>query len=154
MSPSSFRLAMFVAFAGCSAFGWWDYVSRSAPNPPGPNASLDELARRHLGIDDGTKRLRDQITPLPLNQPILVIGRSDDWTVSEVYFLISYLAWPRPVWSISMVEKGRHPLFEFPPPAKVDASALFLYGIPADPSQNAAPVGSRLSVVRLAGNPS
>jgi hypothetical protein len=109
-----------------------------------PDTGLDVLARQHFGMDRGAAILRREIAPIPSDAPILVIGPGDDWTLTESYYLISYLAWPRPVWSAGLVPRGQKARFENPPPAGVKPAARFVYEIPPPPGFPGRQIGDRL----------
>jgi len=137
--------------AGFTSLGLWcwsQYATSVYPHFGAPDAGLDSLAWSHLGLDHGAAVLRREIALTPPDAALLVVGPGEDWTLTEVYYLISYLAWPRPVWCVGSTLPGRHARFENPPPPGLKASELFFYKISPPPGVGARSIGDHLAVLR------
>ena len=133
--------------AGASALPrHWD---RSALRLHDRDASLRAVGRDHLLIDDAPERLRAFLTDVPGDSAVIVFGRAPDWRLNETYLLISYLAWPRPVWLVCAGARAGSPIDQLPPPAGTKPGALMFFdstlpaGLRAEPVQ----IGPKLAAV-------
>jgi len=112
-----------------------------------PDSGVDALAQVQFGMKDGAATLRRELASFPTDAPLLVIGKGDDWRLTEAYYLLSYLAWPRPVWCKGFTPDGRPAKFENPPPPGVKPVAMFVFNLPLPPGATARPLGDRLGVM-------
>lgn len=103
----------------------------------------------HLSVDDGTKALRSELSALPLNEDILVVGAQADWTLCDVYMMTSYLAWPRRVWLLNLNPINANAPFDFPPPGAIEPSMMLFYDTTPPPAPNQRKIGDRLVVTRI-----
>lgn len=134
------------AFAGLGLLRWGQSIEPRFPNLGRADAGLDAIARTHFALADGAAVIRQELSALPPDAPLLVVGPGKDWTLTEAHYLISYLAWPRPVWSLGMVPPGQKAPFDHPPPPGYQPAAIFFYKIGAPPGLAAHPLSERLSV--------
>jgi hypothetical protein len=82
---------------------------------------------------------------------LLVIGPGNDWRLSEICFLLSYVAWPRPVWSLGQVEPGHLSRYTFLPKNEIKPAAMFFYlsEPPSELAGQARSIGPNLKLVPL-----
>lgn len=125
------------AFAGIGLLRWTQYFVATPPAFHQRDAALDAMARQHFSLENGAAALRAELAIFAPAAPLLVIGPGNDWTLTEAHFLISYLAWPRPVWCLGVVPPGSKARFDYPPPAGLQAAGLFFYKIDPPPDLNA-----------------
>jgi len=123
------------AFAVCGLLVWTRYFAPMSPAFQDPDAALDALARTRFGLEHGAATVRRELEGFAPEAPLLVFGRGDDWTLTEAHFLISYLAWPHPVWCVGMGElpPGQKAPYDFPPPPGLHPAALFFYKVNLPP---------------------
>jgi hypothetical protein len=119
----------------------------------GPDASLDAMALQDLQIEHGAEIMRQNLRRLPLDRPILVVGPGEDWKISEVQQLTSYLAWPRQVWSIGLMPGGQTSKFDYRPPAQLDYSAVFFYQMTPPGDEPREMIGEHLMMIRRGARP-
>jgi len=139
-----------LALAVFAGLGLWQWVQDFRPVSPGfgePDAGLDALARERFGIDHGAAVLRREMASVPPDYALFVIGPGNNWTLTEAYYLISYLAWPRPVWCIGAVPPGQHARFDNPPPPGLKPAVAFLYELSAPPGAPAHRYSEHLTVM-------
>jgi hypothetical protein len=136
------------AFAAIGLWFWGPEMRPASPSFDDPDAGLDALAKLHFGMDHGASVLRREMAPLPPDATLLVIGQGNDWRLSEAYFLISYLAWPRPVWCQGYMPEGQTAGFGNPPPRSVQPAELFFFNTVVPPAPGIRQIGDRLSVLR------
>jgi hypothetical protein len=135
-----------VAFAGCGLVRWTQFFVAKPPAFQNPDAALDALALQHFGLEHGAATLRHELAAFPPDAPLLVFGPGKDWTLTEAHFLISYLAWPRPVWCVGIVPPGERAAFDHPPPPGFKATGLFFYKIGPLPGLPARRLSERLAL--------
>lgn len=127
-----FRIACWwltlVAFAVVGVWRWSQAFSASAPDFSADSA-LDALARQHFALPAGAAAIRRELAVFPTDAPLLVFGPGDDWTLSEAHFLLSYLAWPRPVWCLGAASAKTRARFDHPPPPDFQPAGFFFYKI-------------------------
>lgn len=119
---------MLLTFAVAGVWRWSQSFSADPPDLA-PDAALDALARRHFALPDGAATIRRELASFPPGAPLLVFGPGDDWTLTEAHFLLSYLAWPRPVWCAGVGGAGAPGRFDFPPPPGFQPAGFFFYKI-------------------------
>ncbi len=115
------------------------------------DASLREIASRHLGSPHALDDLRRLIEPLPKDRALIVFGPGQDWGGTEVYLLASCLAWPRPVWFVAFGRNGKiAPELSLPPPPGIAPAALAFFEVPPPPEAGNAMerVGSKFCFIR------
>jgi hypothetical protein len=131
------RIACWWLALGVFAVGGLVVWTRAfVPAPPvfeDADAALDALAKTRLGLEHGALVLRRELDGLAPDAPVLVFGSGDDWTLTEAHFLISYIAWPRPVWCVGMMPSGQKTTFDNPPPQRLHPAALFFYNVSLPP---------------------
>lgn len=142
------RLSLLAGFVLTGLWGVADFLLHSASIPKGPDASLDDLAHRLFLIDGGAAKIRAQVATLPSNQAILVAGPGEDWTLTEATYLISYLAWPRPVYSVGIRADGKPSPFAAPPPPDTRLAGYFFYVIESNQDARNTVLSSRLTFTR------
>lgn len=136
------------AFAVGGVVVWTASFVSSAPAFRDPDAALDALAQTRFGLERGAVALRRELAGIPPDAPLLVFGRSDDWTLTEAHFLISYLAWPRPVWCVGMGEmpSGQKAHYDYPPPPGLRPAAVFFYKVNLPPGMPVRQLSSKLAM--------
>lgn len=125
------------AFAAGGLHVWTRAFAPAAPDFHDRDAALDALAKSRFGVEHGADALRQEIAAFTPDSPLLVFGYGDDWTLTEAHFLISYLAWPRPVWCVGVMPQGQKSRFDYPPPPGIHPSALFFYKVAPPPGMTA-----------------
>ena len=151
---SLFHILFALAFVAVGTFGIHQTLQPLRLARPGPNATADEIASTIFGIEAGAQVITEAAARLPGDKPILVIGPGNDWKMSEAYYTISYLLWPRNVWSLGITaDKGLSP-YTFLPREKIDPAGVFLYAAipPAEWQNRTEHLGERLTLTRLAPN--
>ena len=138
------------AFAGIGLFRWTQHFDLTPPVLDRPDVALDAIAQRHLGLENGAVILKRELATFPPDAPIVVLGQGNDWTLSDVYQLVSYLAWPRPVWSVGLMPAGEKAKFDFPPPPNVQAAGFVLYKTAAPPGAPVRQLNDRVAIGNLA----
>ena len=140
-------LAAFVAVGLCGI------VQKAPRRLPFFNAtaSTDDIARRHLELEQGTSQLAAAVAAFPNDKPLLVIGPGNDWRLQEISYFISYVAWPRPVWTLGEVEAGHLSRYTFLPATAIKPAAMFFYlsDPPPEMSAQASSLGPSLKIVPL-----
>jgi hypothetical protein len=121
------------AFAVGGLVVWTRFFVPAAPAFQDPDAALDALAQTHFGLAHGASALRRELAGFAPDAPLLVLGSGDDWTLTEAHFLISYLAWPRPVWCVGSMPSGQQTQFDYPPPPGFHPAAIFFYKVDLPP---------------------
>lgn len=137
-----------------TVFAWigWARLHRLArtfpPTTPGRYATTDRYLAP-LGMAQPSDALRQalMIVPPP-DGPLLVVGPSHPM-FSIVYDSLSYLGWPRPVWSLVCDEpQTPTPQTQLPPDGTRLAGVLFAYQPPpADLAQAGISLGPFLTLV-------
>jgi hypothetical protein len=107
------------------------------------------MALQRFGLEDGAAVLRRELAAFAPDAPLLVLGPGDDWTLTEAYYLISYLAWPRSVWCVGVVPPGQKSQFDHPPPRGLQAGGLLLYKTDAPPGMPVRILSERLALARV-----
>jgi hypothetical protein len=115
------------------------------------DASLRTIARQNLEIEDGPEQLRALLAKTPAGCDMLVVGPANDWRLTEVHGLISYLAWPRAVWLAPIGNRGHFPIEAKSPPAGAQPKFAFFFEIspPADIGEKGISIGPKLHAVAL-----
>jgi hypothetical protein len=134
------------AFAVSGVIVWTRFFVPAAPVFHDKDAALDAMARTRFGMDDGASTLRGEVAGFSPDASLLVFGRGDDWTLTEAHFLISYLAWPRPVWCIGVMPPGQRAKYDYPPPPGLHPAALFFYKVAPPPGMSARQLSSNLAI--------
>jgi hypothetical protein len=116
------------AFAVVGLVRWSQAFSTASPNFA-PDGALDALARERFVLRDGAAVLRRELRAFPPDAPLLIFGPGNDWTLTEAYFLLSYLAWPRPVWCLGDTAPAARSRFDHPPPPGLRPAGLFFYKV-------------------------
>jgi len=125
-----------LALTAFAVGGFVVWTRAFAPAPPGfqdPDVALDALAQTRFGLEHGAVALRRELAAFAPDAPLLVFGSGDDWTLTEAHFLISYLAWPRPVWCVGVMPPGQQTEFDYPPPPGLHPAAFFFYNVNLPP---------------------
>ena len=154
-SPQSLGTAIVVVlFVAIGALGISTTLKPLRRTRSGVNATTDEIAATIFGTDGGADAVIGSAANLPAEKPILVIGPGDDWTLSEAYYTISYLLWPKEVWALGAARGGAPSPYTFLPREKIDPGGIFLYAVqpPEELRQTAKPLGAKL--ILAAGAPS
>ena len=134
------------AFAAGGIVVWSRFSETAAPGFGNPDAALDALARTRFGLEHGASALRRELAGLAPDAPILVFGSGDDWTLTEAHFLVSYLAWPRPVWCVGLMPPGQRTQFDYPPPPGLQPAALLFYKLDPPPGVAARSLSPKLAI--------
>lgn len=125
---------------------WTRFFVPAAPAFHDKDAALDAMARARFGMDDGASVLRGEVGKFDPNASLLVFGSGDDWTLTEAHFLLSYLAWPRPVWCVGLMPAGQRAKYDYPPPPGLHPAALFFYKLDPPPGMSARPLSPQLAI--------
>ncbi len=136
-----------MAFAFFGLRSWLLQQWARTPSLNDPDAGLDAMAQVQFGMDHGAATLRHELASFPSDAPLLVVGSGDDWRLTEAYYLLSYLAWPRPVWCKGFMPDGRPAKFENPPPPGVKPEAMFVFNLPLPTGAPGRSLGERLQVM-------
>jgi len=132
-------------FAVAGLLRWSQAFSVAAPDLA-PDRAIDALARQHFGLADGAAILRRELGTFPIDEPLLIFGPGNDWTLTEAHFLLSYLAWPRPVWCLGDAGPATRARFDHPPPPGVKPAGLFFYKVAPPVELPSRALSERLSV--------
>lgn len=136
-------LAFFVGFALQS---WTGYFRSAAPTFS-PDSGLDAVALHQLGLRTGAESLRKEIAAYPEDTSMIVFGPGNEIGLTDSYYLISYLAWPRPVWCRGLAPAGQQPRFTGPtPPPGVRPKVMFFYRMPPPAQANARQIAPGLAI--------
>ncbi|GEM_PF-3235943 len=100
---------------------WRPPVFRSA------TSTTDEVAQSLFGSNNGTELLAKALEKFPQDSALMVVGPGMDWRLSEMQYLASYVAWPRPVWALGQVEAGHLSIFSYLPKDDVKPAAMLFY---------------------------
>jgi len=140
---------MLASSVGLGLWRWKENLRWEGARWSQPDSGVDGSLQAHLGIEHGAAALRKEIDSLPTNAPLLVVGPGNDWTLSEVYFLISYLGWPRPVWSVGVMPGGQKARYDNPPPTGFKPVKIFVYKMSPPPGVAAHALSKDLAVVQV-----
>lgn len=94
------------------------------------HATTDELAKTLVQMEHGTDVLSAVIAEVPPSRALLVVGPGNDGRLTEIHYLISSLAWPRPVWALGQVESGPFSRYSVLPKEGVQPAAMLFYLVP------------------------
>jgi hypothetical protein len=134
------------AFAVGGLVVWARSFTPAAPAFQDPDAALDALVRTRFGLEHGAAAMRRELAGFASDAPLLVLGSGDDWTLTEAHFLISYLAWPRPVWCIGSMPPGQQTQFDHPPPPGFQPVAVFFYKVDLPPGMIVRQLSPKLAI--------
>ena len=134
------------AFTVIGLIRWTQKFVSTPPSFHRPDAALDALASQRFDLDDGAATLRHELSAFAPDAPLLLVGPGNDWTITEAYFALSYLAYPRPVWCLGIMPPGQTAPYGNPPPPGFQAAGLFLYKTQPPPDLSARKLSKRLAV--------
>ncbi len=116
----------------------------------GVDGTTDEVIDTTCGVRGGAESIRQAVAGVPMSELALVVGPGHDRMLTEVYYTVSYLLWPRQVWALGVAEEGDESSYSFMPKGRLDPGCLFFYAIdpPLPLRDKSEKLGERLSRVR------
>jgi hypothetical protein len=97
-----FWIAILAAFAIVGLRGF--KTARRSPKADGisPYCGSDGLLHDALGVSGASEKILDALGKMPSRGPVVVFWPANNGNAIISYQIVSYLTWPREVWSVSM----------------------------------------------------
>lgn len=120
---------------------------RAEPSPsPGPFATSDTYLANQVGLHRPSQAVIEAVDRVPPGVALLFVGPADDPFFIQTYYVIVYLAWPRPVSAVECDGQGRARFSMGPPVEPAGPAAAILYGLAPTDGASVQVVAPRLSV--------
>jgi hypothetical protein len=91
----------------------------------------------------------EALNGFPPGAPLLFVGPSDDQFFIRTYYVINYLAWPRPVVAIACDGQGRAQVAGGRMPESTATAILVRYGLTPTDLALAQSIGPRLTITAM-----
>lgn len=144
-------IILLAAFVWLGIRGVAKHFDTRPPRITDAAAGVDQELERLVEVRRGSELFAQIGARIPPDKSVIVAGPGMDFDFCETYFLISYLLWPRPVWSMGQVEPGQVSPFSVMPKQPTTPAAMLFYKIkpPVEMSLLAQPLGPRLSLIMV-----
>ncbi len=129
----SIWILVLAAFVAAGIRGIVPHIEWRAPLVREPDATTDEMSLSLLQLGDGTRLLDVALDGIPRDRALMVIGPGDNWHFPEIHYLLSYIAWPRPVWALGQMNGDKVSDYNDLPRSRVDVAAMLFYLVPPPP---------------------